>query len=300
MPLTEKDVLEEVLTHIGVKSFRSFYFYVKGKEVDLWGCEQPYNFLGMNVTLFFYKGMTGYGYQKILKTVELSFDFNHKTFQHNCEVLRLLGEKWAERHIEWGTKEEWDEAAKDVKRKGALKEVNLWADSFDLPMTNPKGWSKRDLDFSYKLNRYGQRYMAFQNRLRQICWIGGGYSPKMYDGHYIHSVCREIRRNLKGGVVVADSHFRKAEAGMKEVQFKTPFPKPAIQKGWRAGAGVAKLDRAKQVYNRRQKALRARVESTFGIIHGIFPSLKQPWREDKVGMDCMVMIAAAIHNLKNM
>lgn len=299
MPLTEKEVLEKVLHHVGVNAFRSFYHFLKRKEVKLWGTEQPYNFLGMNLALMLYKGMASQGYQKLLRGVELSFDLNHKTFQHNCEILRSVGEEWAENYIEWGYVEDWDAAAEDVPREGELKGVNLWADSFDLPMQNPTGWSKKDLDFSYKLNRYGQRYMVFQDALRQIRWIGGGYSPKMYDGDYIHSVRREIKRKLKGAIVAADTHFRTAGEGMKKVKFKTPYSKPGNPKRRRAGAGVAKLSAAKKSYNKKQKALRARVESAFGIIHGIFPALEKPWAESKVQMDCMVIIAAAIHNIKN-
>ena len=84
--------------------------------------------------------------------------------------------------------------------------------------------------------------------------MGGGYSPKVYDSHYIHSVRREIRKQLKGATMVADGHFVNT-GRMKNVYFKTPFPKPTIQKGRRSGAGVTKLDKAKREYNIKQKAL---------------------------------------------
>jgi hypothetical protein len=61
---------------------------------------------------------------------------------------------------------DWNLAAAQIPRKGKLCAVNLWLDSTDLPLQNPTGFSKKDVHFSYKLNRYGRRYMIAQDGRR--------------------------------------------------------------------------------------------------------------------------------------
>jgi len=85
---------------------------------------------------------------------------------------------------------------------------------------------------------------------------------KVYDKNYMR---RELRKPLKHAVVVADGYFGRAKEGMKKVQFKTPYSQLAIKKGRRAGQGVATLSKAKYSYNKKQKALRARVEGTHSL-----------------------------------
>lgn len=198
----------------------------------------------------------------------------------------------------WGDCEEWDQAAARIPKKGRLAKVNLWLDSFDLPMENPKGWSKKDTNFSYKLNRYGRRYMVAMDGLTGIRWVGGGYSPKVYDGTYMQLMRRELSEVMKGARVVADAHFVTAGEGYENTKFITPYPKPAGGKRRRSGEGVETLSKDKERFNIAQRELRARVEEPFGIIKQMFPILERPWREGKVELDGVVLMALAFHNLK--
>jgi len=298
MPLTVREVKEEVVHHIGQEGFDSLLEYLREEELTLWGGHQPDNFLEINLTLMLWKLITGFGYQKVLQKVKIRFPFNHKSLQYNCRVMRQKAEAWAESKVEWGTVEEWVEAAEDVPRKGKLAHVNLWTDSFDLPKENPTGYSRKSPDWSYKLNRYGRRYMVFLDARTRIRWVGGGYSPKVYDSHYINMMRRWIQAPLKGAVVVADHAFATAGEGFEDVEFVVKFLEPADEADDPRGRNVIKLTAEQKRFNKAQKALRSRVESPFGIFKTIFPSLAAPWRESDSQLDHVVLIAAALHNMK--
>jgi hypothetical protein len=62
-------------------------------------------------------------------------------------------------------------------------------------------------------------------------------------------------------------------------------------------ADVEKLSREKVSYNTQQKALRARVEDTFGQMETMF-SLNKPWQGESKQLDDIVFLAAGILNNK--
>jgi hypothetical protein len=57
-------------------------------------------------------------------------------------------------------------------------------DSSDFPMQRRGKTSRKDPDWSYKLNRPGRRYMFLRDEKGKIRKIWGGYSPKVYDGEF--------------------------------------------------------------------------------------------------------------------
>lgn len=296
--LTLEELEQRVIDHCGAEGINDFIDFLARKPINFWATEEPDGFLTDMVILALWKLIDGGGYQKILREVHLPFPFNHKSYQFNCNIIWHWGEKWGEHWIVWGDCEEWDQAAARIPKKGRLAKVNLWLDSFDLPMENPKGWSKKDTNFSYKLNRYGRRYMVAMDGLTGIRWVEGGYSPKVYDGTYMQLMRRELSEVMKGARVVADAHFVTAGEGYENTKFITPYPKPAGGKRRRSGEGVETLSKDKERFNIAQRELRARVEEPFGIIKQMFPILERPWREGKVELDGVVLMALAFHNLK--
>lgn len=299
MPRTLAELEEIVIHHCGLEPLNNLITFLEGKPFNLIGLEQPDGFLTDMVILACWKLIDGRGYQTILKDLELPFPLNHKSYQENCHRIWTLGENWAEEQIQWGRQRDWQHVAANVVRPGRLMNVTLWINSFDLPRQNPTGYSKKDAWFSYKLNKYGNRYMAIQDGHTRIRWLSGGYTPKTYDSDYIRSMRKHLKKPLGGTTLIGDSHFSTAAHGYTNVTFMTRIPKPATGKRSRSGRGVPCLSRASQQYNEDHRCLRNRVEEPFGIVKTIFPALANPWAEDEVLLDSVVYLAVAFHNLKN-
>ena len=198
--------------------------------------------------------------------------------------------------MEIGNRREWDDVARNVRMPQELREVNLWIDSFDVPKTNPKGFSKKDEEFSYKLNRYERRYIAIMDRNTKIRWLGGGYSPKVYDSTYMQIMRKELQRCLRGARMVADNPT--AGDNWDDTKFFASYKNPASKKRGREGEGVAQLSKKKQRYNKSLKALRARVRNLLELSKVSFPPWLT-WKESDAALDATILLAAAFHNRNN-
>jgi hypothetical protein len=62
------------------------------------------------------------------------------------------------------------------------------------------------------------------------------------------------------------------------------------------GENLSVLTKAQEKFNAAHKQARARVESPFGFMKTKIDSLTKPWSESVDQLDCLVWIAAAIHN----
>lgn len=174
--------------------------------------------------------------------------------------------------------------------------MSIWLDSTDLPRENHAGWSKKDPDFSYKLNRLGRRYMVLRNAPGKILCIWGGYSPKLHDGHFIELIKRELNTDLKGAEIIADQHFAYGQQFLPDVTLWTPPKEPSSSTRGRRGEGLGELTKEQRKYKQDHQALRARVENVLGLITQKFTSLAEPWAESERQQDHAMLIAAAVHN----
>ena len=64
-------------------------------------------------------------------------------------------------------------------------------------------YSKKDVD-CYKLNNKGRKYLVFRSGDGKIVKIWGGYSPKLYDGHFIELFKDEIEKLTGGMDIIGD------------------------------------------------------------------------------------------------
>ena len=133
---------------------------------------------------------------------------------------------------------------------------------------------------------------------------GGGYSPKIFDGHFLELKRRWLGKHLKGAGVIADQHFEWGTKNLKKVTFFTALHKKERKaKKERketdqnsGGEGDSDLGdeveednedmvdfetftRDQDTYNKALYKLRARVEMAFGEAKTLFAVLRDTWKE---------------------
>ena len=133
----------------------------------------------------------------------------------------------------------------------------------------------------------------------EIWRLFGGYSPKLYDGHFLQHQAQTLEEECAGATIIADEYFCAHANIVPGVSFVTPYRNPPTKKRKRDGKDLQQLTKQQQTFNKKQKALRAKVEEPFGQMKVLFPTLKQPWAESDKQLDCLVWMAAAIVNIKN-
>ena len=292
-----KSIETWVLNKITPAIFNEIFHYVQQQDPILWGKQQPRHFLRVNLLLSFFKDMKHLGFNSLLNSVkDMDFRMNHKSFQHNTKVLRQVVATWAESQIQLGTLTEWTTIARHIRTNKHTRTVCLWIDSVDIAKQKHKGGSKKDLDWSYKKNKPGRRYMFLRDAKGKVRKLWGGYSPKFYDGNFVELFRRFFEVECAGAGIVGDTHFEWGRDNIHFAKFVVPYPQPSTGKRKRDGEGIAKLSKEKEEHNKAVRALRARVEDTFGTMEDMFLALKFPWAEEDSQMDCLVVTAAAIYN----
>lgn len=290
-------IKNKVISTLGENTFKNILQFAKNENLSLWGEQKPRNFLEINLVLTIYKDLTGMGYNNIINNISLNFNLNHKSFQHNAKSLRVVLAKWGKSTIQLGMIQDWKAAVRDVDLDPLLTNACLWMDSSDFPKQRRGKTSRKDPDWSYKLNRPGRRYMFLRDGKGTIRKIWGGYSPKVYDGDFVELFAEWFEENLANAGVIADQHFEWGKKHLKKVHFFTPIKRPPTGKRKRKDK-IVKLTHAEEAYNKAIRNARARMENVFGIIKGMFHSLQQPWAEEDEQLDYLVKFAVGVYNSK--
>lgn len=271
--------------------------FVKANPPRLWASQQPRNFLERNVTLALYKDISGIGYKRLHQMVDIGSTWTHKCFTHNVQVLRPLMKQWAATKTHLGSLEDWNAAARNVSADRVLKLPTLWIDSSDWALQKWKGCSKKGPYWSYKRNKPARRFMFLQDGKSRIRKMWGGYSPKVHDGIWLELHKAWFEKRLKGARILGDNHFDWGTKHISDPIFLTPVKKPS-KKRKRDQEDIEVLTSQQKKWNRAVHAARARVETPFGIFQTLFGALKNPWPEDESQLECLVFIAAGVHNAK--
>ena len=186
-----------------------------------------------------------------------------------------------------------------IKVLPCLKGTKFWMDSFDLKLQNPRGYSRKDPRWSFKLNHYGRRYMVMRNGYGKACEIWGGYSPKIYDGHFIEMIARQLERAIGGTNIIADQYFNYGNQVLRNVKIYSNIPVPSteVQEGVEfEGDAAYRLTKEQVSYNTAHKRLRARVEGGFGAFYKLFSLIAKPWGERAKQLDYLVIIGMGVIN----
>lgn len=294
------NVEKKVKKAIGTMAFNFIVKYVESHKPDLWSDQKPRAFFKKATILSLYKDLSGKGYTKISKSVNMGFKYTHKSFRHNTQVLRGVLAEWAKKFLQFGSLEDWTKEMRDVDIN--LKHLDgacLWMDSTDFKKVKYKGWSKKNPDWSYKENSPGRRYMIIRDGKGRIRKIWGGYSPKIHDGNFLELWREWIEENLAGAGVIADEHFGWGKQHLKEVKYYTPIRRPPSKKRTYDGEDIAKLTKNEEAYNEAIHSARARVENPFAQLKKKWVALGSPWAEEDEQLDHLIRVAIAIYNLQN-
>lgn len=302
--ITVRSIKMEISRLLGCGILEEIMPYVQHQKPSLWGMEQPPDFLLHNVLITMYHDMSGSGWNVLKKQCNFTRSTAGSTLSHNAQVLRPILASWARTEMPLEDMDAWNAAAHDVLRPAGFESVNMWIDSTDFAKKKRKGQSKKDSDFSYKLNKPGLRFMTLQDGRRQIRKIWGPYPPKLYDGDFLQSKKYWIKRRLLGANIIGDDHFRMGKKyfkGKNAPKFTTAIRKRADEPNQHVGrtyTALEKLTKEKQKYNEEQKALRARVESPYGWVKETFKTLHSPWLDDEEQLEHAVVFAFGCHNYK--
>lgn len=297
--LTYNQAKQELFQRIPESIVLSIQKFIVEKDPKLWGEQKPRKFVEHMVVLVLYKDVFKIGYQQVCRRVNLEYNVTHKSLQKNAERLRPLMKQWAKVHVILGSLTDWKQAARNCGLTGDVKSANMWMDSTDIPLEGKKSVSRKDPQWSFKLNSPGQRYMMVRDGKGKILKIWGGYSPKVYDGTWLEIMKDNLEDILNGAVILADSHFSAGKRLFQNITFLTNNVKPKKRKRGEEdeGTGIKVLTNKQKKFNEDHRQARARVESPFGFMKSKIESLKKPWSESLEQMDCLVWTAAAIHNL---
>jgi len=144
--------------------------------------------------------------------------------------------------------------------------------------------------------------MVLMDARRRVRQIWGGYSPKIYDGHFLELKQDWFVANVGDDIIVGDNHFSWGRDNQdKFPKLHANFPDPLL--GVAADdddvmSGMSELTKEKKRYNAAVAHARARVESPFGEIKTRWACLQFAFRESREQLDCVVWLALAIHNAK--
>lgn len=310
MPLLYSEVQKQVQRALTKKVFKSMLEFVEKAQPKMWGLERPKFFTKRMLVLAMYHALTGKGYTKIMEKVEgLGFKVAVKTLKFNTQSIRRVLAEWGKNEVTMGEKKDWKKSMKKVVGTKQFPDLHFWIDSTDFAMTNKGGKRKKDPDWSYKCNSKGRRYMVLTDGRGRIKKMWGGYSPKVYDGHFLQLTRKWFEKRLKGSGVIADQHFEWGK-NLKGLKWYTANHTPSRGRKTQAtplsikldtddeGVDLSLLTKKQQSYNQALYTLRARVELPFGVAKTIFKILRGHWRESEQQLDHMVWIATGVVNAK--
>jgi hypothetical protein len=322
MGLGIQGVIDRVENAIGGNTLASMLAYVKKQDPSLWGEIKPPSFLKHMVALTVYKDMEAIGYTALLAKLSLPYKLNHKSLQHNCQLLRKILGKWGLSTIKLGTKQSWRNAGLRVQVPKVLQKKGrgpyLWIDSSDFPRAKFKGYTKQSPWHSFKINGPGRRYMFVRDGNRKVVKLWGGYTPKLYDGHFVEDHRDEFEEKFSGATLLGDQHFSYGAKFLEEVKIVTPggtsgknaeIPEeaesdegtPATSKAvfdFEAGKPIGRATKEDSELAKGIKELRARIEGVFGFLKTKFKSLTIPFQESASQQDSLVWYATGVYNMK--
>jgi len=239
----------------------------------------------------------GKSFCDIMSKIKIMYRIGNTTLQINTRRIRDVLCDWADEQIFLGDPESWDAAAADIPFPSHLRSVRFWIDSSDVPIERQKGRGPSSAYWSGKMGRPARRYMFLLDGDQVISKMWGGYSAKLYDGHFVESHKQWFDKKLSDVAVIGDTHFHSVRRELRKCQIIAPRPTPATT-NQETGQDEERLTAAQQKKNAEIRRIRARCEQPFSYIKSQMQILKRPWAEDLHELDSVITIGSAIHNCK--
>ena len=286
--------VERKLSKVVVDDVLSF---IEQRHPILWGIQQPYDFIQAITLLTLYHDLEMIGYVRLVSMINLDFEISDKSLRHNACKIRLLLFEWGESKVIEGDQDTWTATSINVSHPKSLKPPILWVDSTDVPLEHKRGMGTKSPDWSFKLNKPGQRFMVLSDGLGFVRKVWGGYSPKVHDSQFMALLVDWCEEHLEHVTLVGDQHFEPLKHRWPTITFYTPYKTPPESKDSFTLSGISMLIKAQEVHNARVRRLRSRVERPFAWIKSTFASLRIPFAEAKEQQECLVWFAIGCFNV---
>lgn len=295
-------VKELVLEKIRPEIVEEMIKYIQDSNLNLWGTDQPRNFVSHMVLLTLFKDIEYVGYDKLSSHVNCGYVIGHSSIIHNITLIRKALKKWAKKYIEIGCESDWKAAARHCKFKGDFSSVNLFMDSTDIHIKQTKERGPSSDFWSGKNSCSGWRYMMISDAKGIVRKVWSGYTPKLYDGHFLQANKDYIEEHFYDAHIVADAHFSLGKTTFRHPIFYTNYTITKSKKRDRDQDSdeddpVATLVKKKEEFNKSHSKVRARVEQPFALIGNRFKSLHNVWMEDLDQLNYLIFYSVAVHNL---
>jgi hypothetical protein len=285
----------QIVNKLGNAVFRDISTYVRGRNLVLWGGHQPEGYANSMLIFALTKFVLGWSYNRMIETLNTNPPLNAKTLNHNCRLLMHVLADWASELIFLGERNDWDAAAAGVPHVNDFGPVRFWIDSSDFYIIRGPDRHGDSEHWSGKEGRPARRYMVLSTADGIIRKIWPAYSPKRYDSDKVRDHRDFFDSELRGVAIVGDNHFYTAREYLRHAIIVVPSREADPPRN-RADRASGEIGNAEIVRNRKIRALRARVETSFAMITNKVESLKGPFWEDEFLQDDVVTFAAGVHN----
>jgi len=290
-----KKVVEKA---IGKKSLKEIIEFVGKKKPSLWGKFKGSTHLSDNIITVIYKDLSGEGNATVFKCCKRWLGNSVRSLAHNVKQIRPVLAKWGTTKIIVGDKKIWNEKAEGVEREGPTKRVNLWMDSSDFAVRGTSKKRKKDEYYSFKLKSLGRRFQFIFDGNSVVRSLWGGYSPKLHDSQWCEANKQTLVKDFKGGVIIADEHYRKFSKQIKSPKFVTPERETGSAQTNNPNNLSINI-KEKMERNKKVRTVRARVEHPFAIMEKKFKILSKKFADGPEQLDHLVTFAAGVLNVLN-
>ncbi|PRP83249.1 hypothetical protein PROFUN_09461 [Planoprotostelium fungivorum] len=291
-----KTLEKEVHNRFGANLFENLRDSLRGYDLLLWSTDKPANLLDICLVHTLLHDMLNLGWKKIAREYDHPVRIAAKSMAHNARSIRAAARPWAESWITLGSLSEWTAAAELDNPPDWVRGPVLSMDSTDVRYQKYIGCSRKADCWSYKENGPALRFMAtmdFGGRIREL---DGGYSPKLYDGHWLMANKRRLVEDYRGAMVIANNHFYWGVKGLRPLNFHSPKAERDPKGTPHENSLTAHLTKDQKKRNAQIRRLRARVEHPFGKIKLRWKALQVPWKEGPDSLEDVVWMAIAWHN----
>ena len=157
--------------------------------------------------------------------------------------------------------------------------------------------SKKSDQHSFKEDHYGTRFTSICDANQKVRKLYGPYSPKVDDNTFMDLMRDSIESSTTGAVIIGDCGYEQVVRKFQKIKIITTIAKKRGRKP-KNGEGITKLTKQQKAFNKRLKALRARVESPFGHIKQKWKCLSTCFYEGDEYQGYLVKLAMAIINFE--
>jgi hypothetical protein len=91
----------------------------------------------------------------------------------------------------------------------------------------------------------------------------GGYSPKIYDSHWLEANKYDLESNLQNAIIIADTHYNHCKIKLNGITFICAKEKPKKKNKKSNSRDITVLTKKDEERNSHIKTVRAKVENPF-------------------------------------